>query len=369
MNDADMTMSPEEERLWMMEDDELEKASFEEKHGSVPEDDEDEDETDDTEQSDELEDETEEDLDEDVDTDNESEDDEDSDTTEDGEDDTDSSEDAEATADADSDEEQTEPEAKSTDNEPLRPVKANGMEIPVKSIDEVYQMASMGANYKQKMADIAPYRRAVSAMKEHSLTDADIALLVDIKKGDKSAIAKVMQDNKINTLEFEPEEYKYESKLYGDDEVTSNLKEIEQTISKDPEYATTVNVVNNMWDKASQSKLAENPQMIQGLHNHIKNGIYEKVAPEAARLEFLDQGKRSKLEYYIEAGRLLDEQEKAKAELEKANKSKQEKKVSKKRRAAATTKSKATKQKTEEQDFINMSDEEYDKFYREVMMS
>jgi len=350
-------MSPEEERAWMMEDDELEKASFEEKHASVDE----EEEVEDTEQSDEAEEETEEDLDEDEDTDNESDDDEDSDTV-------DEETDTEDSEGADEPEEQTEVEEKTTTTETLRPVRADGMDIPVKSLDEVYQMASMGANYKKKMADIAPYRRMVSAAKEHGLTDADIGLLIDIKRGDEAAIAKVIQDSKIDTLSLD-ENVKYESKLYGEDEVTANLKEIEKSISNDPEYATTVKVVNNLWDKESQSKLAENPRMIQGLHNDIKNGIYEKVAPEAARLEFLDQGRKSKLEYYIEAGRILSEQQVKRAELEKANKVQREKSVSKKRRAAATTKSKATKQKTKEPDFVNMSDEEYDKFYKQVMMS
>jgi hypothetical protein len=360
-------ISPEEEKLWMMSDEELEKASFEEKNKQEEEeDDEIEDETDVTEQTDDLEDETDDNSDEDAESDNETDNDEVSDSIDDEVDNKDS-EDSNEKLD---EEEKSNKSIKSEITEDsLKPVRANGMDIPVKSIDEVYQLASMGANYKKKMQDIAPFRRSVSAMKEHNLTDEDIALLIDIKKGDKDALAKVVKDSKIDAIDLDTEDVKYESKLYGDDEATSNLKDIEETISKDPEYKTTVNVVNNLWDSKSQEKLANNPDLIERLHYDVKNGIYEKVAPEATRLEFLDQGRKSKLEYYVDAGRLIAQEEQAKAEAEKKTKVANDKKVAKKRKAAATTKSKATKQKTEEPDFVNMSDDEYDKFYKEVMMS
>jgi hypothetical protein len=356
----DTDISPEEENLWMMSDEELEKAAFEEKNSK------DEEGLSDTEQPDDLEDETDDDSDENDESDNESDNDEDSDTTDDEVDDEDSKSNSEELDDEEQSDKSVEPEV--TENS-LKPVRANGIDIPVRSIDEVYQLASMGANYKKKMKDIAPFRQSVSAMKEHNLTNEDIALLIDIKKGDKDALAKVIKDSKIDALDLDTENIKYEAKLYGDDETTSNLKDIEDVISKDPEYKTTVNVVNNLWDTKSQEKLASNPDLIERLHYDVKNGIYEKVSPEATRLEFLDQGRKSRLEYYIEAGKLIAQEEQAKAEAEKKTKEANEKKVAKKRKAAATTKSKATKQKTEELDFEKMSDEEYDKFYKEVMMS
>jgi len=362
-NDIDVQMTPEEERLWRMDDEELEKVAFEEKHGGASENEEDnneeESEVEDTEQSDEPEDETEEEPDEEDDSENESEDDEDSNTADDTEEEEDSKK-----------EQPTNTEKSESENtESLKPVRADGMDIPVKSLDEVYQMASMGYNYKKKMADIAPYRRAVSAMKEHGLTDTDIALLVDIKKGDKAAIAQVMKDGKVDPLEFDADEHEYQSKVYGEDDTIAAIKEIESQISADPEYKTTVNVVNKLWDKESQRALRERPELIKGLHEDIKQGIYEKIAPEAARLEFLDSGNKSKLEYYIQAAQLMAKQESEKQKILKDKQVKQEVKVSQKRKAAATTKSKATREARKETDWVNMSDADYDKFYKEVMMS
>ena len=354
-NDIDVQMTPEEERLWRMDDEELEKVAFEEKHGAAS----DEEEEEDTEQSDEPEDETEEEPDGEDDSENEPEDDEDSNTADDAEEEEDSKE-----------EQPTDKvKSESENTESLKPVRADGMDIPVKSLDEVYQMASMGYNYKKKMADIAPYRRAVSAMREHGLTDADIALLVDIKKGDKAAIAQVMKDGKVDPLEFDADAHEYHSKVYGEDEAISAIKEIESQISADPEYKTTVNVVNKLWDKESQKTLRERPELIKGLHEDIKQGIYEKIAPEAARLEFLDSGNKSKLEYYIQAAQLMAKQESEKQKILKEKQVKQEVQVSQKRKAAATTKSKATRETRKEADWVNMSDADYDKFYKEVMMS
>lgn len=247
----------------------------------------------------------------------------------------------------------------------LKPLRVDGMDLPIKSLDDLYQMASMGYNYRKKIADFAPYRRAISAMKENNITDADISLIIDLKKGDKGAIAKILKDNNIDPLDFDINEHKYEAKIYGDDENIASIKEIENEISNDPEYRITANVINKLWDAQSQTILAQNPQLIKALHLDIKNGIYEKIAPEAARLEFLDGGNKSKLEYYIQAAKELADQE-------NKNSGKQLKNdgiINQKRRAAASTKSRATKVFNEEPDWINMSDEEYDKYYRKTLLS
>lgn len=360
--ELDATMTLEEERLWRMDDEELEKQVFEEKNASINNDSE-EDEVEDMEQSTDDDEETDDSLDEEEDSESDSEDDEDSDTADDADEEEDSEEDK-----AEEQPEESE-KSESEKTESFKPVRADGMDIPVKSLDEVYQMASMGYNYKKKMADIAPYRRAVSAMKEHGLTDTDIALLVDIKKGDKGAIAQVMKDSKVDPLEFDASEHDYQAKVYGDDEQVSTLKEIEKEISSDPEYSKTVNVVNKLWDKESQKTLSERPELIKGLHQDIKDGIYEKVAPEAARLEFLDSGNKSKLEYYVQAAQAMAKQEQEKQKVLSERQVTQEKQVSKKRKAAATTKSKATRESRKEVDWVGMSDADYDKFYKEVMMS
>ena len=209
-------------------------------------------------------------------------------------------------------EKESEPEA-SDKTESLRPVKANGVEIPVKSIDEVYQMASMGANYKKKMADLAPHRRKVDVMVEHGLTEEDLSLLVDLKMGDKDAISKILKDSEIDALDLDVENSNYVPKDYAPSEFDLDVREIVSEISNDPEYSMTKRIVDVEWDDSSRDMVKQNPQIIKALHEDVKDGTYAKVLPEAMRLEMLDvsngQKPKSKLEYAMIATKAYREQE------------------------------------------------------------
>ena len=250
-----------------------------------------------------------------------------------------------------------------------KPIRANGMDIPVKSYEELTKFAQMGFNYAKKMNDIAPYRKTISAIKEYGLTDTDIGLLIDAKKGNKEAITQLLKDTKIDPMDLNIEDSQYQKKTYGDDEVTINLKEIEAEISKDQEYSQTYDIISNQWDNKSRQEMFNNPSMIKGLHEDVKSGVYTKVAPEAARLKVLDNNQKSELEYYIMAGKMLFNTNKSTQNSNKLKKPtvvRNEKIISKKR-AAAPTKSKATVKVTETPDYWNMSNEQLEKIHNELI--
>jgi hypothetical protein len=349
-----MELTPEEEALWRASDEDIEKGAYD--TNKVFDEAEQPDET----QDDEPEEEVDEVPAEDDNSDPEG--DEDSDN-EQAEDEVEEEESVEEEPEA-----ETEEEAKAESG--LRPVRADGMDIPVKSLDEVYNLASMGVNYKKKMADIAPFRRSISAMKENGVTESDINKFIDIRNGNKDALQSFIKELGVDPLDIDVEtDNHYIPTEHGVDESTTAIQEIVEEISKDPEYAMTQKVVDSQWDSESRKVLAQNPTMIRGLHEEIKKGVYAKVAPEALRLELLDNGKRSKLEYYLAAEKLYYEAEQAKQSKNVEVVNTQRQKVVQKKRAAAPTNSRATSSKTATPDFENMSDEEYEKFYNSVMRS
>lgn len=361
MSEDMMTMTPEEEALWRASDEEIEEQAYnsnaifdKEEDLEQPSTDLEEEPTDDVDNSD-----TEDDTDSD-----------DEPVTKDETEEDDSEEPTEV--DNSEDEETTDEKSKetNTESEQLRPVRANGVDIPVKSLDEVYQMASMGADYKRKMADIAPFRRSISAMKENGLTEADINTFIDMKKGSKEALQSFIKDLGVDPLDIDTDTNStYVPTQHGMDEVQSEIQHIVEEISADPEYETTQRVVDSEWDSESRKVLAQNPAMIKGLHEEIKKGVYAKVAPEALRLEILDNGKKSKLEYYLAAEKLYYEAEASKQARSVEGVKVQQQKTIQKKKAAASTSGRATTSKTTEPDFINMSDEEYEAFYNSVMRS
>lgn len=266
-------------------------------------------------------------------------------------------------------------------------VKANGTELELTN-DELLQLAPKALNYTQKMQEIAPWRKSISALKDNGMTHDDVNLMIDIMKGDKDAIAEIVKRHKIDTLELDVEESKYRPRDYGKDENELALEDVVNSIKKDPEFKVTQYVVDDAWDVRSRGELAKNPSMIEGLHVDIKNGTFDKVNPIALKLKALDGARKTDLDYYLEAGsqhyaelrrvqeveanktKLLADKEAAKAKViedVKVREIKQTevKKASEARKAAAPTKKAAGSGKII--DYLDdISDDNFDAWYKDL---
>lgn len=266
-------------------------------------------------------------------------------------------------------------------------VKANGTELELTN-DELLQLAPKALNYTQKMQEIAPWRKSISALKDNGMTHDDVNLMIDIMKGDKDAIAEIVKRHKIDTLALDVEESKYRPRDYGKDENELALEDVVNSIKKDPEFKVTQYVVDDAWDVKSRGELAKNPSMIEGLHVDIKNGTFDKVNPIALKLKALDGARKTDLDYYLEAGsqhyaelrrvqeveanktKLLAERDAAKAKViedVKVREIKQTevKKASEARKAAAPTKKAAGSGKII--DYLDdISDDNFDAWYKDL---
>lgn len=258
-----------------------------------------------------------------------------------------------------------------TNNQTFK-VKANGMEFDF-SLDELQALAPKAMDYTKKMQEIAPYRKTVAAMKEYGISQEDINLLIDIKKGDKEAIASMLKSSGVDALDLDVDNHKYVPKDYSVDDSTLKIRDIVSRISVEPEYKVTQNIVDNQWDSASRARMRQEPEMIEGLHNDIKSGLFDKVYPEAMKLKAYDGGNRSDLEYYMAAGQMLMQKE---PQVPTVNPQIQQEQVRKqgqqtvksnadKRKAASLPKSKAGNKDII--DYLDDTDESYDQWYKSVM--
>ena len=91
------------------------------------------------------------------------------------------------------------------DEEPVafQPLRADGKEYPIESMQELYTLASKGINADRKWTESAEGRKYSSTMKKHGLTMDDISLLVDIKQGNPGAIASLLKRNDIDPLDID----------------------------------------------------------------------------------------------------------------------------------------------------------------------
>lgn len=191
------------------------------------------------------------------------------------------------------------PESVATTPDTLYKIKANGKEFEM-TLDELKQTASKGMDYLKKTTALKPYRTMIAAMEENKVSPEDINLLIDLKKGNKEAIAKLIKENEVDVYDL-PEANDYKPQEYRQSETALEMKEVLSTISKDAEFSRTSEIYD-AFDEQTKAFLNEDPSRIVGLHNDIKTGVFDKVLPLAEKKAMIDGYTAPFLQYYLQAG-------------------------------------------------------------------
>lgn len=268
-----------------------------------------------------------------------------------------------------------------------RKFRANGQEFEFTEqeiLDQFEVVFGQSMNYTKKMQKIAPYRKMISALEQEGVTQEALNLAIDALKGDKGALKKLMDDNKIDAYDLTSdgdEPPVYNPKTYGKDETSLDIEEITRTIQGDEEFAITTNVIDEQWDDRSRQMIKQNPGIITGLHNDIKTGLYDKVAPIAMKMQVLDGNTKSSIEYYMIAGEQVRvkteaefKQKNSQSEVDKRNADTQNasdefdkaSSEANRKRSAKSTGSSAEREKGVT-DYLDDDDEAFDAWYKKTM--
>ena len=191
------------------------------------------------------------------------------------------------------------PESVATTPDTLYKIKANGKEFEM-TLDELKQTASKGMDYLKKTTALKPYRTMIAAMEENKVSPEDLNLLIDLKKGNKEAIAKLIKENEVDVYDL-PEANDYKPQEYRQSETALEMKEVLSTISKDAEFSRTSEIYA-AFDDQTKAFLNEDPSRIVGLHNDVKTGVFDKVLPLAEKKAMIDGYNAPFLQYYLQAG-------------------------------------------------------------------
>lgn len=192
-------------------------------------------------------------------------------------------------------------------------IKANGQYFEFTQ-DELIKLAPKALNYTKKMQTIAPYRRSISAMQQNGITEDDINQFIEMKKGNKTAIANFLGKNNISTYEVadvdSQESQQYVANKYGME--YGALQEIEEELKDHPRFDSLVGYVKNL-DSVSLGQIQKNPDCLRILMNDIENGYFDKIAPEAAKRSVMENSRKPILDYYIEVANEMLEKDIAEA--------------------------------------------------------
>jgi len=245
--------------------------------------------------------------------------------------------------------------------------KANGKEIVPKTVEDVVALMQMGANYTKKMQSIAPLRRTVESLNRADIGDEDLNFLIDLHKGDKEAIKKLLQKHKVDPIELDLDSTNYVPKnnMISDEdtEYFDALDDIKPSIPKIKE------ILDSRWDSKSKAALLKDPEKMRQLHEEIQMGRFDVVQERLEHEKTFGRYKgKSDLEAYTDVLNMLaaeyNEAEKRKATAPGTKPSNTPKREIPDKKGAAPNKAgkPATQSPTlSAKDIFAMSDEEFEK--------
>lgn len=169
------------------------------------------------------------------------------------------------------------------------PFKANGKEIKVESVDDAIALMQMGANYNKKMAALKPQMKLLKMLENNDFLSEDkIGWLIDLGKKDPAAINKLVKDSGIDPLDLTAEKAStYKPNTYAVDDKQLDLDTVLEDLRDSPTYARTLDVISNKWDVASKQTVAQNPQLMRVVNDHMASGIYDLISTEVENARML----------------------------------------------------------------------------------
>lgn len=170
----------------------------------------------------------------------------------------------------------------------MAPFKANGKTFEVKTPEEAIRLMQMGAGYGKKLHSIQQNLKVVKTLERAGIDQDTLSFLIDIKKGKKEAIHKLLKDSNFDPLDFNPdEEVEY---TLTDHRVTDSELSFEQALEEIKEYPTgseTLRIINNSWDETSKDILFKQPELLGIMQSQRDNGIYSAITEEIERKKTL----------------------------------------------------------------------------------
>lgn len=274
--------------------------------------------------------------------------------------------------------EQSEIDYKAEYEKLLAPFNANGREISVKSVEDAKTLMQMGANYHKKMAAIKPNLKLLKMLESNDLlSEEKINFLIDLEKKNPDAINKLIKDSGLDPMDLDAgkaDGYKPTQRKVDDAEL--ELDDVLERISATDSYQRTLGIVSQEWDAKSKATVANSPQILEVINEHVRTGVYDIIQAEMESERMLGRLRGlSDIEAYRQVGDAIharggfdhlgakgQQTQQARTVVQPKPKKVEDEKIKEKRRAAGTVKPAVAAPKTNP-DFnpLAMSDEEFAK--------
>lgn len=164
-------------------------------------------------------------------------------------------------------------------DELFAPIKANGKDVKVNSIEEARKFISMGMGFNKKMEALKPARLLQKKMQEHNLLEeGKLDFLIALDKKNPEAIARLLKDSELNPLNIDVDsDSSYQPETYSGGEDTLALEDV-ITDLENSDYASDIaSLISTKWGESSREILRSQPGLLNIIDSHMKVGIYDSI--------------------------------------------------------------------------------------------
>lgn len=173
----------------------------------------------------------------------------------------------------------------------MKPFKANGREIQLRTPEEAIRLMQMGAGYGRKLQDMQPHLKTLRMLEKNNLLDQEkLGFLIDINSKNPEAIKKLIKDSGIDPLDLNMDDnanYRPTDHSVSDNEVA--FAEALKDVSSQPGGRDTIQHINSTWDQKSKEFLWSNPEVLAVIQDQRANGIYDAITAEIDRKKMLGE--------------------------------------------------------------------------------
>lgn len=169
------------------------------------------------------------------------------------------------------------------------PFKANGRDFSVDSVDDAITLMQMGANYNKKMAALKPSLKVLKLLENNGLLDEKkLSYFIDLDRKDPGAVKQLLKESGLDYSDLDNnEELVYKPQLYSVDDKELAVDEIVASIEHTPSFNRTTQIISKEWDQASKRVIAETPQLISVINDHVDRGIFDIISKEVDKARML----------------------------------------------------------------------------------
>lgn len=161
-------------------------------------------------------------------------------------------------------------------------LKDRDLQIEVKSLSELRDLANKAINYTRKTQELAPIRKVADYAIQHNISMDDLQTLADLKNGNKDALAELAKRNSIDiydvdtTADYQPSE----QVAYRE---ASEAELVAQEIAQDNVLFGRVKDALTYVPLKVGEQIVSDARLLSAFKDDVANGVAMQVMPQAVK--------------------------------------------------------------------------------------